>query len=176
MNWLNKNIVRVKGIKSISMIVFTIILLSTIIISLAGCGGDSNSEPIMATWVKVQEASDTLSLPVSLVNDNKMIHFLLGEGSDGEIAFMAYELNKEIHVRSNVCPPCRSIGFSLLGDTLMCDTCATTFNAKTGDGIEGACVDFPKASVPYEIKDETIIMNQNDLVVSYQNTLEPGRP
>ena len=157
------------------MIVVIVIILFTIIISTAGCG-NNNSEPILATWVTVSEASDTVSIPVSVVNDNKMVHFLLEEGSNGEIAFMVYELNKEIYVRSNVCPPCRSVGFSLQEDILVCDTCATTFNAKNGDGIKGACVDFPKASVPYEIEDETIIMKQNDLIASYQNTIEPGRP
>ena len=174
MNWLNKSFIRKRGIKSISMIVVIVIVLPTIIISMAGCG--STSEPITAVWVTVPEASDTASIPVSVVSDNKMIHFKLEKGSDGDTAFMVYELNKEIYVRSNVCPPCRSVGFSLQEDTLVCDTCETTFNAKTGDGIKGACVDFPKASVPYEIKDETIIMKQNDLIASYQNTLEPGWP
>ncbi len=175
MNWLNKSFIRARGIKSISMIVVIVIILFTIITSTAGCG-NNNSEPILAAWVTVSETSETVSIPVSVVNDNKMVHFLLEEGSNGEIAFMVYELNKEIYVRSNVCPPCRSVGFSLQEDILVCDTCATTFNAKTGDGIKGACVDFPKASVPYEIEDETIIMKQNDLIASYQNTIEPGRP
>ncbi len=174
MNWFKKSFIRAKGIKSISIIVVIVTVLFTIMISMAGCG--SNSEPIMATWVTVSEGSDTVSIPVSVVNDNKMVHFLLEEGSNGDTAFMVYELNKEIYVRSNVCPPCRSVGFSLQEDTLVCDTCVTTFNAKTGDGVKGACVDFPKASVPYEIKDETIIMKQNDLLASYQNTLEPGWP
>jgi uncharacterized membrane protein len=175
MNCFKKSFIRAKGIKSISMIVVIVIALFTIIISTAGCG-NNNSEPILAAWVTVSEASDTVSIPVSVVNDNKMVHFLLEEGSNGEIAFMVYELNKEIYVRSNVCPPCRSVGFSLQEDILVCDTCATTFNAKNGDGIKGACVDFPKASVPYEIEDETIIMKQNDLIASYQNTIEPGQP
>ena len=175
MNWFKKSFIRAKGIKSISMIVVIVIALFTIIISTAGCG-NNNNEPILAAWVTVSETSETVSIPVSVVNDNKMVHFLLEEGSNGEIAFMVYELNKEIYVRSNVCPPCRSVGFSLQEDMLICDTCATTFNAKTGDGIKGACVDFPKASVPYEIEDETIIMKQNDLIASYQNTIEPGRP
>ena len=90
--------------------------------------------------------------------------------------FMAYILDEEIHVRANVCPPCRSIGFSLEEDILICDRCATTFKAKTGDGIEGACVDFPKASLPYEIIDGSIVMRGNDLIVAYEDTVEPGWP
>jgi hypothetical protein len=31
-------------------------------------------------------------------------------------------------------------------DVLVCDRCGTRFKAKSGDGIDGACVDYPKAS------------------------------
>jgi nitrite reductase/ring-hydroxylating ferredoxin subunit len=87
---------------------------------------------------------------------------------------MAYVLDGEISVRANVCPPCRSIGFSLEQAVLICDRCATTFEAETGDGIEGACVDFPKAAVPYEINGDDIAMKGTDLIAAYQDTIESG--
>ena len=89
---------------------------------------------------------------------------------------MAYGLDGEIYVRSNVCPPCWSVGFSLQRDILVCDTCLTTFKAKTGDGIEGACVDYPKAAVLYEVSDGKVVMRGNDLLAAYQNTNELGWP
>jgi hypothetical protein len=52
----------------------------------------------------------------------------------------------------------------------------TTFEAKTGGGIEGACVDFPKASVPYEVTDGNAVMKGTDLIAAYQDTTEPGLP
>ena len=61
-------------------------------------------------------------------------------------------------------------------DILVCDTCKTTFEAKTGDGIKGACVDYPKASIRYEIKNDDLAMKKADLAVAYQNTIEPGWP
>ena len=156
-----------------STVILAGIALLAIILSMAGCS--SNSEPIKATWVTPWVVGDTVSIPVSEVEDSKIIHFELS-ASAGDMAFMAYELDRKIYVRSNVCPPCWSVGFSLQKDTLVCDTCATTFKAKTGDGIKGACVAFPKASVPYEIRDDTIIMKRNDLITAYQNTLKPGWP
>ena len=176
MNWLKIGFIRVRGMQLVSRLIVVGVVIIIIILGMAGCS--SNIEPIPATWVTLSEASDTVSIPVSAVSDNKMVHFLLGEGPNGDVAFMVYELGKEIYVRSNVCPPCWSVGFSLQKDILICDTCATTFNAKTGDGLEGspACASYPKASVPYEIKDGMIVMNQNDLIVSYQNTLEPDWP
>lgn len=180
MNPLSKRFIQSRmGMQCLSRVILTGVVLLAVILSVVGCSSNSepsNSEPIRSTWVAVQADGDTASISVSEVNNNKLVHFLLGRGPSGDIAFMAYELDGKIYVRSNVCPPCWSMGFSLQKDILVCDTCATTFKAKTGDGIKGACVDFPKASVPYEIRGETIIMKRNDLITAYQNTIEPEWP
>ena len=152
-------------------------VLLTMILSIVACSGNSaqNNEPIKATWIEPQVVGDSVSIPVSEVEKSKMIHFKLAT-LDGDIAFMAYGLDGEIYVRSNVCPPCWSVGFSLKRDTLVCDTCLTTFKAKTGNGIEGACVDYPKAAVRHEISDGKVVMRGNDLLVADKNTKEPDWP
>lgn len=128
---------------------------------------------IKAKWIEPEVVGDTVSIPVSEVENNWNTHFKLGT-QGGDINFMAYIVDGEIYVRANACPPCRSVGFSLQRDILVCDTCRTTFEAETGDGIEGACVDYPKAPVSYEITDGNILMNEADLIAAYQGTLEPG--
>lgn len=134
-----------------------------------------NNIPIKATWIEPQVVGDTVSIPVTEVENNWNVHFNL-KTPGGDMNFMAYIVDGEIYVRANVCPPCRSIGFSLKEDILVCDSCRTTFEAKTGEGIEGACVDFPKASVPYEIDGGNIVMKDTDLTAAYQDTVEPGWP
>jgi len=133
------------------------------------------SGPIKATWIETQADGDTVYTPVSEVEDNWNTNFKL-DTQGGSINFMAYVVDGEIFVRSNVCPPCGSVGFSLDDDILICDRCATTFKAKTGDGIKGACVDFHKASVPYEITDGDIVMSTDDLLAAHENTIKPGWP
>ena len=152
-------------------------VLLTMILSIVACSGNSaqNNEPIKATWIEPQVVGDIVSIPVSEVENSKMTHFKLVT-LGGDIAFMAYGLDGEIYVRSNVCPPCWSVGFSLQRDILVCDTCLTTFKAKTGDGIGGACVDYPKAAVPYEVSDGKVVMRGNDLLAADQNTNKPGWP
>ena len=152
-------------------------VLFGVILSMIACSSNSalSNEPIKATWIEPQMVGDTVSIPVSEVENNKIIHFKFGT-QNGDIAFMAYKLGGEVYVRANVCPPCRSIGFSLQKDILVCDTCQTTFEAKTGKGISGACVDFPKAPVPYQIKNDNLAMKGTDLMVAYQNTIERGLP
>jgi nitrite reductase/ring-hydroxylating ferredoxin subunit len=158
----------------ISAVVLAIVGVSIYFAMFAGNGGSNQSnEPIKATWIEPQVAGDTASIPASEVQENGNVHFnLKTEGQD--MNFMAYVLDGETFVRANVCPPCRSIGFSLDEHTLVCDRCATTFNAETGEGIEGACVDYPKASVPYNVSGGTLLMNSADLIAAYQDTIEPG--
>jgi len=158
------------------------VLFSLILIAVACTGPTSTptpnpnpSGPIKATWIEPQVAGDTVSIPVSEVENNWNVHFNV-KIRDEDMNFMAYVLDGEISVRANVCPPCQSIGFSLEEAVLVCDRCATTFKAKTGEGIEGACVDFPKASVPYEVSDGNVVMEGTDLIAAYQDTIEPGWP
>jgi nitrite reductase/ring-hydroxylating ferredoxin subunit len=135
------------------------------------------SGPIKATWLQAQVDQDgqTVSLPVSELEDNWNIHFKL-KTTQGDVNFMAYIFDGEIYVRANVCPPCKSIGFSLDEEAqqLICDRCATLFNASTGVGIKGACVDYPKAAAPYEIRDGNLVIKGSDLITAYQDTLSPG--
>jgi nitrite reductase/ring-hydroxylating ferredoxin subunit len=130
---------------------------------------------IKATIIEAQVNGDTVSIPVSDVEQDWNTQFAV-DSPTGKMNFMAYLLGDKIYIRADVCPPCRSIGYSLNANTLICNTCATTFKANTGDGIAGACVDYPKASVPYTISNGSLVMKQSDLVVAYQNTLKPGWP
>jgi len=154
-------------------------LLLSLALIIVGCSDPASdpapSGPIEATWIDPQVFADTVSIPVSEVENNWNVHFEV-ETQDSSMNFMAYVLDGETYVRANVCPPCRSIGFSLDEDILVCDRCATTFAAKTGEGIGGACVDYPKALVPYEIEDGNIVMSSVDLTTAYQDTIEPGWP
>jgi uncharacterized membrane protein len=133
------------------------------------------SGSIKAKLIEAQVNGDSVSIPVSAVESDWNTQFAVSAQA-GTMNFMAYLLNNKIYVRADVCPPCRSIGYSLDGNTLVCDRCATTFKADTGDGIGGACVGYPKALVPYQISNGNIIMSQADLVVAYENTLNPGWP
>ena len=135
------------------------------------------SGPIRATWIQVEVDTDSqvVSIPVAELEDNWNVHFKL-RTTDGEENFMAYIFDGGIYVRANVCPPCRSVGFSLDEDEhiLICDRCATIFDAETGAGIKGACVDYPKAAAPYEISAGNLVIKGSDLLTAYEETLLPG--
>lgn len=75
-------------------------------------------------------------------------------------------------MRADICPPCGSQSFSLKKDTLVCDVCGTVFNARTGAGISGGCVLFPKTAVSYQIDTGKMVMQGNDLIAAYVETLK----
>jgi nitrite reductase/ring-hydroxylating ferredoxin subunit len=133
-----------------------------------------NSEtPIKGTWITAQANADQISIPVKSVDDNTNVHFKV-KTDIGELAVIAYQFDNKVFVRSNVCPPCNSIGFSLKNGTLVCDSCGTVFDAVTGKGIEGGCVDYPKESIPYTISEGKIIMKLDDVVAAHKKTIEPN--
>ena len=173
----------------------TMSLLLVLTLSLAACSGPTSastpavtatpaqtaaptqsskpSGPVDAKWIDAQMNGDTVSIPVSEIANDWNTRFEV-QAADGNISAMAYVLDGVIYVRADICPPCRSRGFTLNGNILDCDSCHTKFNASTGDGVSGACVNYPKASVSYTINDGNVVMSKADIVTAYQNTLKPG--
>lgn len=131
--------------------------------------------PIKAKEITPAISGDTVSIPLKDIQNNWNSHFLVN-APGGTTGFMAYVLDNVVYVRASVCPPCRGKTYTLDGTTLVCDICATTFNANTGAGIAGACVNYPKAPVPHQVVEGNLTMKISDLTAAYQNTLKPGLP
>ncbi|RJO63318.1 MAG: DUF2318 domain-containing protein [Dehalococcoidia bacterium] len=125
------------------------------------------------TWITPTLSGNQLSVPLSAVEQGKMVHFWATLPS-GKEAFMAYKLDGVTYMRADICPPCRSSSFSLEKGVLVCDTCGTKFNAKTGKGISGACVNYPKAEVTWQMQNGNLVTTLADLDSAYQNTLQAG--
>jgi len=179
MGLLSKSLSKmVKGIQQMSKIAMIGIVLLGVILAVVACGGQEVQKPVKATWIKPQVVGDSVSVPVNEVNNDKIVHFSVAVALGNQMAFMAYDFDGKLYVRADACVPCRSTEFSLKKDTLVCDTCRTVFKAETGAGVSGvkACVAYPKAAVPYDVSGGQLVMKGNDLLVAYQNTMEPGWP
>ncbi|KKG10941.1 Fe-S-containing protein [Methanosarcina sp. 2.H.A.1B.4] len=159
-------------------LILTVLLAVVVSLVAAGCTeigskGTADASPVKATWIDAQVNGNQVSIPASSVEEDTNVHFKVKTDS-GEIAVMAYRFNDEVFVRSNVCPPCGSIGFTLDQGTLVCDSCGTVFDAATGNGIEGGCVAYPKESIPYTVSDGKITMKLGDVVAAHEKTIEPN--
>lgn len=150
-------------------------LLAGLILVAAGCtgGSDTPSGPVKAKWITATVSGNQVSIPQSDVDTYTNVHFNVPT-SYGQLAFMAYNLNGETYVRANVCPPCNSIGFTLNDGILVCDSCGTTFEAATGNGISGGCVAYPKEEVAYTVQNGQIVMNIDDAITAYGATVQQG--
>lgn len=166
------------NLKNVRSIGIAMVLLLVAAFGLGCIGGDSGTAsagPVEATWITADVNVDVVSIPATVVNDNTNVHFKVNTNTElGEIAVMAFVLGDEIVIRSNVCPPCGSIGFTLDDGVLVCDSCSTTFDAETGNGILGACVDYPKENIPYTESGGILLMNVNDIMTAHQNTVIRG--
>ncbi len=131
--------------------------------------------PVGPTWVDAAVEGDKVYIPAVEVDSGKMLHFRVTTPQTSQ-AFMAYRLGEDTYVRANICPPCRSVGFSLAGNSLVCNSCGTQFEASTGRGISGACRDYPKAEVSHVVVGEKVTMAMGALVTAYENTQRPGLP
>jgi hypothetical protein len=139
----------------------------------AGAMGVSSSDATRykATWIVPAMNGASLSVLVSAVEQDKIVHFWV-DTPTGKQAFMAYKLDGTFYMRGNICVPCRSYNYSLQKGILVCDTCGTTFNAKTtAKGLSGACVNYPKEPVSFQVQNNNLIATLADLNSAYQNTL-----
>ncbi|MEW6033709.1 MAG: Fe-S-containing protein [Chloroflexota bacterium] len=149
--------------------------MALLVLVLPACGaGVSGGQQIRASWIKAEVAGSEVAIPVSEVERHRIVHFRVGTQT-GESSFMAFELDGQLYVRADICPPCGSDSFSLERNVLVCDRCGSVFDARTGEGISGACVAYAKRSVPYKVSGGKIVMNKSDLVAAHQESLRPGR-
>jgi nitrite reductase/ring-hydroxylating ferredoxin subunit len=160
-------------IKTLSFLALTMGLL---VLAVSACSGSQAASiaAIRPTWINAQISGDVVSISAAEIDKDVMTHFKISNPT-ATLSFMAYKYAGKTYVRADICPPCRSDSFSLVGETLVCDACGTVFDAQTGAGLRGACVAYPKASVPYQITDGNITLNGTDLVTAFQNTLRPKK-
>ena len=165
-----------KKYKTIGILALAVIMAGILLTAL-GCNGTTSASNVLvkAVWITGEIQGDTVSIPADEVRDNIMTHFWT-ETLEGNIASMAYVYNDDIYIRSNICPPCRSIGFSLQGNKLVFNSCGTTFQAENGEGSIGTCVNYPKASIQYEVNDANIDLKSADIISAYVKTFSPGIP
>jgi len=134
---------------------------------------DVTSAPIIGVPLEAVRDGDIVTVPLAAIEGAANGEFSVTL-EDRLLDFMAYLVDGELFVRAAACPPCDSRVYALDGDELICEACATRFDAWTGEGIDGACIDYPKAEVAYEVGGGLVSMTTADLVTAWDETLAPG--
>ena len=164
-----------------------VLLAAFLLPILAACGakpataagvnaGQNLNTTVKQTTIKAVVSGDTVTIPLSEVEKYGNVNFRVNTANDYYM-FMAYQYGGQTYVRADVCVPCGSESFTLKNGTLVCDSCGTVFDVKTGAGIKGvtACQRYTKQPVTYEVTNGNIVMKWADMAAAYQKTTTPAK-
>lgn len=100
--------------------------------------------PMTEVEVRIEEAM--IKIPLSLLEKYSIISFGVENDQGFVVPLMAYITpSGRVFAGSSMCGPCRGRTFSLAGETLVCDTCRTTYTIEGHEFISGsaACSAYP---------------------------------
>lgn len=107
-------------------------------------------EFISMTTVEATIDGEWLTIPLDVVDQNSIVYFEAENDEGFVVPLMAYVgPSGGIFAGSSMCEPCRGRTFSLAGDTLVCDTCRTTYTLEQHEFISGSpvCGKYPPVSM-----------------------------
>ena len=87
-------------------------------------------------------------LPFDVVQKNKFVWFSYKE-NNSVIPLLAYITTEgKIVTAISICEPCNSQRFHMKNETIVCNSCGTTWNLNTLEAISGSCGKFPPDAIP----------------------------
>lgn len=87
-----------------------------------------------------------IKIPFVEIDKNNIVYFEVENNEGTQVPLMAYITpSGRLFAGSSMCEPCRGRKFSLAGETLVCDTCRTTYTIEDHKFISGAvaCGSYP---------------------------------
>jgi len=108
-----------------------------------------------------------IKISLDEVNQNNIISFEIENNQNELVPLMVYITpSGRIFAGSSMCEPCRGRTFSLAGETLVCDTCRTTYNIENHEFISGSptCGLYPPVNMNPTIEDDMIIIDLEEVL------------
>lgn len=122
---------------------------------------------IKMTNVETQEDGKTLQIPLDVVDQSNIVYFESTNQDQETVPMMAYITpSGRLFAGSSLCEPCRGKKFSLAGETIVCDTCKTTYNIENHEFISGAkvCGQYPPVNMNPKIIDGNIVIQKEEIL------------
>jgi hypothetical protein len=108
-----------------------------------------------------------IKIPLATVDRHNIVFFELKNDQGILVPLMAYITpSGRLFAGSSMCEPCRGRTFSLAGETLVCDTCRTTYTIEDRKFISGAaiCGTYPPVYMNPIVKDGMVIIDQQKVL------------
>jgi hypothetical protein len=125
---------------------------------------------ISMTEVEPLIEDEMIKIPLEAVDSNNIVSFTVENDQGFAVPMMAYITpSGRLFAGSSMCEPCRGRTFSLAGETLVCDTCRTTYTIEDHQFISGAqaCGAYPPVYMDPLVEDGTINI-ELDKVLSWR--------
>lgn len=91
---------------------------------------------------------DKIILPFDVLQKNKLVRFTFND-KNAPVPLLAYITNEgKIVTAISICEPCNSKQFHMKNETIVCNSCGTTWNLNTLEAISGSCGKFPPDAIP----------------------------
>jgi len=100
-----------------------------------------------------------VSIPLALLEENDIVYFEVENNEGFLVPLMAYITpTGRIFTGSSMCEPCRGRYFSLAGETLVCDTCRTTYTIESREFISGSqdCGAYPPVYMSSKVENDMV--------------------
>ncbi|PKM50488.1 MAG: hypothetical protein CVV02_11145 [Firmicutes bacterium HGW-Firmicutes-7] len=122
---------------------------------------------ISMTTINPELQEGKVVFPLEEVDNNNILYFELENDENVLVPIMAYITpSGRLFVGSSMCEPCRGRTFSLAGETIVCDTCKTTYNIETHEFISGApaCGKLPPINMNPKVENGNVIIDYNEIL------------
>ncbi|TCT16151.1 putative membrane protein DUF2318 [Natranaerovirga pectinivora] len=124
-------------------------------------------ELISMTTIAPTVENGQIKIPLEVVDTNNIVSFELENNENVLVPLMAYITpTGRLFAGSSMCEPCRGRTFSLAGETLVCDTCRTTYSIENHSFISGApsCGSYPPVNLNPIVENGTIIIELEEVL------------
>ncbi|MBS3977950.1 MAG: DUF2318 domain-containing protein [Syntrophomonadaceae bacterium] len=122
---------------------------------------------VSMTPIKPVVSEGQIKFPLAIVDKYHIVFFELQNDQGFQVPLMAYITpTGRLFAGSSMCEPCRGRTFSLAGETLVCDTCRTTYTIEGRKFISGAaiCGTYPPVDMNPVVKDGMVIIDQQKVL------------
>jgi hypothetical protein len=108
-----------------------------------------------------------VSIPLTLLEENDIVYFEVENNEGFLVPLMAYITpSGRIFTGSSMCEPCQGRSFFLAGETLVCETCRTTYTIESHEFISGSqdCGRYPPVYMQPVIENGMVSIALEDIL------------
>lgn len=111
--------------------------------------------------------SGRVNIPLEQLESYEMVSFEIENSEGFPVPLMAYITpSGRVFTGSSMCEPCQGRAFFLAGETLVCDTCRTTYTIESHEYLSGSldCGSYPPVYMQPSIENGMVSIDLEDIL------------